>query len=301
MVETFEEQLVSISRIIKPEGYGLDDATIPLAVNALEEIDVKYGPDSDDPHPYHNAQHGIDVIRRGVRLTNILYPYLRSDHRPKIFDLDFAIGSWHDIEQSLVAPGANERASARSAVRAVSQLEGPLNNKKFKHRLELGIIATTAAEAEDGKITQPYVKKDAHDPVKLIAAYADINGVAMEGPARMLKDATNLALEIFGEEPTKDEFGNFLVSQAGFLTQRLNDGQVKSDLAYYFSKDEVDAIYKDTRKIFHPNIDAAVKIARAMQSRPELQGAMYRALNALSPEQIRSNGGKLLRRVARLH
>lgn len=294
MTRSYENQLDEIASTIQPEGYQLEATTIPLALRGIEMMDERYGPESDNPRPYHDGQHEIDVIRRSVRLTNILYPFITETKRRKIYELGFAVGAWHDVVQGMVTQGADERASAKVGLAALSELDSPLNTKAFKLRFKLGVLATEAVHGADGQITQPHMRSGSHDPIKYIAASADINGIAMEGPARMLEDATNLALEVYGEKPSKEEYGHFLVNQAGFLKDRLNDDQVVGDLSYYFPPDDVESIYAQTHKAFHPNIDAAVTIARAMKSRPELQRTIAGALTLLSPEQVKSKAGSLL-------
>jgi hypothetical protein len=269
----YERELTAITDLVEPPDQLVSSAAIAIGAEALSEIDAKYGPDSENPLTFHDADHSLGVTRRAVRLTNILYPYMSPRHRAKIYDLDIIGGATHDFERD-VEPQENERISGEYAVAQVIELGGSqLNTAKFKKRLFDGILATAVEMKDDGEILQVNVQKGSHDPFKFVMSFGDINGIAMEGPKRMLSDATKLCDEVHGK-PTLDELCNFLVSQASFLRKRLNDPRVQSDIAYYFPED-TKQVYTDMRKAFRSNILSAYGMAVTFgERRPELRDSV---------------------------
>lgn len=267
--------------MVEPPECEVSPQAITIAAESLYAIDEKYGPDSDHSLSFHNGPHSLGVTRRAVRLTNILYPYMRPQHRVGIYDLDFIGGSMHDIEQDL-EPGENERVSGEQAIACAIEADVPgIDTPAFSKRLFDGIQATAVQMRENGEVVQVNVQNGTHDPFKFVMSFGDINGIAMEGSKRMFNDATNLCYEIHGGEPTLDQLYEFLSNQAVFLRQRLNDGRVKSDIAYYFPND-IEDVYQDMRAAFHTNILAAHGIAKSLgDRRPELQGAVSAAIKGI--------------------
>lgn len=279
MSADYEREIVAIADMVEPPEQQVTPEAIAIATAALYAIDEKYGPDSDNPLSYHNGDHSLGVTRRAVRLTNILYPYIRPRHRVRIYDLDLIGGSVHDFERGL-GRIEDEDVSGDYAVARVTELGGPkINNAKFKKRLFDGIQATAVDPQKNGDIVQMNLQKGSHDPFKLVLSFGDINGIAMEGPTRMFSDATNLCDEEEHGEPTLDERCNYLLRQRPFLRKRLNDPRIKSDIAYYFP-DDIEEVYKDMRKAFHSNILSAYVIASALgESRPELRDSVEAAVH----------------------
>ena len=295
MSVAFEEEIVNIASMVEPEGCEVSPEAIAIAAESLGEIAERYGPESDNPLSFHNADHSVGVTRRSVRLTNILYDYILPKYREGIYDLAVIDGATHDYEQSK-GPGESERASSDYAVGKVSEKGGPLNTDWFKKRLSLGIFATAVRMEDDGELVQSNLQSGARDPIKFIMAFGDINGIAMEGSSRMWKDATSLYYEIT-EEPTIDGLYNFLIGQAVFLKQRLNDGRVKSDIAYYFPKD-IEDVYADMHAAFHSNIISAHSMALLLGQMPELKipvEAAVRSIGALDRSLLGDLIGRALR------
>jgi len=262
----YERELTAIATTVEPPDQQVSPEAITIATESLYAIDAKYGPDSDHPLTFHNGPHSLGVTRRVIRFTNMLYPHIRPMYRTGIYDLGMIDGGTHDYEQ-LLGPGKNEEASGQYAVEQVEAIgTAAMNTKTFQKRLVDGNQATAVVMKEDGEIVQVNVQTGSHDPLKFITSFGDINGIAMEGRRRMLNDATRLAYEIYGE-PTLDQLYNFLVNQSFFLRKRLNDGRVKSDIAYYFP-DDIDEVYKVMRKAFHSNIVAAHTMALGFGKRP---------------------------------
>lgn len=294
MSTDFEREIVGIAQMIKPAGYELAPETISIAAESLEEIDRKYGPDSDHPLAFHNAPHSVGVTRRTVRLTNMLYPFIRAKYQDGIFDLAIIAGADHDHEQEL-GPDANEEASSEDAQHRVEEAGGVLTAEGFKKRLGDGILATTVEpRGDNNELVQVNLQTGTHDPIKFIMAFSDINGIAMEGSKRMWQDATNLYYEIT-EEPTIEGLFNFYANQADFLKQRLNDGRVKSDIAYYFPND-IEGVYGVMRQAFHKKIVSAHSLTLLLKQRPELRESVGIAAKTLDKSTLGGAVGKMLLR-----
>lgn len=295
----FEKEVAGVAALV-PEGYDLARETQPLAAACLELVDRRYGPASDHPLRYHNAHHSLDVTRRAVELAVILRPYMRAEYQHQVFDLAMIAAASHDYAQDATS-GENERNSARFAVEAVEQEDGELSRGDFTRRLKQAILATTAPMNEDGEIVQSNLQTGSHDPIKFNLAFSDINGIAMEGSQRMILDATNLYLEIIdgsGETFSVDGLYNFYLSQADFLRQRLNDGRVKADIAYYFA-DCINEVYGDMRDHFNENIKSAYALARYIKDHPELKSLIGVATKSADMSRVgRMIGEAITRRLA---
>ena len=50
----------------------------------------------------------------------------------------------------------------------------------------------------------------------------------------MFNDAARLAREKYGKGMTLRELNSYMLSQEGFLRKRLNDHQIKGDIAYHW-------------------------------------------------------------------
>jgi hypothetical protein len=295
----FGQEMAKIAAMVEPDDAQVHPDSIAVAVDVLHDIDERYGPDSDNPLEHHNAEHGLDVARRVTLLNNIIYPYVPPRYQPQLFDLGLVDGSGHDYEQGL-GPGANEKASGCYLVGKVSALGvSPINTVEFKDRLYDGIQATEIEEGEDGRIIQVNVREGSQDPLRWSMSAGDINGVAIEGSARMFKDATRICYEKKAGDPSLDELYDFLISQAAFLRQRTNDRQVMADMAYYFPNDVAD-VYDDMKQAFRPNILSAYRVATLLGARPELKNtvgvAVKRSLGVLD----RSLLGDLVGRAVEL-
>lgn len=292
MATDFEKEVVGIAALV-PEEHELEPETVPIAIEALEAVDGRYGPDGDNPRSFHNAPHSVGVTRRAVRMANILLPYVRPEYRDKFYDLSIIAGAAHDYDQDS-GPGTNEQNSANYAASLVEAADGKLNTQLFKDRLERGILATTVAMQPDGEIVQVDLSHGSHDPIKFSMAFSDINGIAMEGSKRMWRDATNLYYEIT-PEPSIEGLYAFLVSQAGFLSDRLNPGRVQADIGYYFGG-QVNEIYDDMYKAFHDNIVMSHGLAVKLGGRPELQNAIGFVARTIDRLHVGAEIGKMLTR-----
>jgi hypothetical protein len=188
-----------------------------------------------------------------------LYPYIPPRWQPKIYELAFTSPAGHDIERG---PDdlENVRLSGEHIVDLIEEKGGrELNTKIFKKRTFDVIQTTAAVRTEDGEIVQVNIQKGSHDPAKFIGAFGDKNGIAMEGPKEMIRNAVALSAE-FDHQLTLNGLVDFLGYQRQFLRQGLNDWRVKGDIGYYFPE-STDEVYKVMRRAFHGNIRSAHGLA----------------------------------------
>jgi hypothetical protein len=279
--------------MVRPDVELAPETTL-IVTQSLYDIDADFGPGSDNPLEFHNAPHDVDVTRRAVKIGNILYPYILPAYQDRFFDGLMIGGGTHDRYQHL-GPGLNEIASGEYAIGLIEAADGPLNTSFFKHRVMLADRSTEVSMGPDGRIIQVNLRQGAIDPIKFGVSFADINGIAMEGDKRMWQDATNLYNELTsaGEWSIGGLF-RFYVNQERFLGRRLNDYQVKGDIAYYLP-DSVDKVYRDMRQEYHDNIIAAHKLAEFIGSHPELEQSVGRIAGAVD----RTHAGRLVGRLIR--
>lgn len=160
--------------------------------------------------------------------------------------------------------------------------------------MPLGIQATKVEMREDGELVQTSLQTGSHHPIKFSTGFSDINGIAMEGSKRMLRDATNLYYEIT-EKPTIEGLYDFLIGQAGFLRQRLNPGRTKADIAYYFP-DDIEAVYGDMYRHFHGNIISARDLAVHIGDHPELKKSIDIIAKGIDKSRVGAAVGRMLTR-----
>ena len=271
MTLDYEKEVTGIAELA-PFPESVRPEAILIASRTLELIDVKYGLTSDQPLPYHNAPHSLTVCRRTMRLTNLLYPYIPPPLRVNICDLAIMGGPLHDVEQGH-DPHRNVVESAEHGTAMIEDQGGVhLNNPQFKHRLHEMIIGTEAQIDKSGRVFQPNIRSGSHDPAKFKLAFSDICGIAMEGPRRMINDATNLCYEIFGT-PTFEQYFTFLKSQVSFMRHQLNDHVIMANIAYHFPANQPN-VYAALHGAFHENIIAAHGLATVLNERPEMEGIL---------------------------
>jgi hypothetical protein len=290
----FEKEVAGIVALV-PQGIKLAPETALIAAGALEEVDRDYGPESDNPHDFHDAPHSVGAIRRGVRLANMLYPYIRPIHRRRFHDLVIVGESVHDRYRDR-APN-NEAESAEFGVKKVEEADGPLNTKSFKRRLPYGVMATAVTIESDGRVVQHNMLRGSRDPIKFVMGFGDKNGIAMEGEKRMWSDAADLYYEV---TPSSEQTVEGLVAFIGkgqkqFLRQGLNDPLIKAYIARYFPDDKK-AVYDDMHEAFHDNIASAHDLACKVSERPELQEAIGHIARRVDRSRVGPLIGKMIRR-----
>ncbi len=276
----WEKEVSELSKAVESRGVEICNESKTVATEALEEVDARFGEKSDNPLPYHNATHALDVMKRSFRITNAVLPYIYKPYQCKIYDLALIGSATHDIERGQ-EKSLDEKLSADFAVNMIrSRGHSPINQSKFISRLRDGILATKVTRRPDGNIQQVNLRKGSRDPFKLILATADINGIAMEGPKRMTRDAINLCYELHQGNPTSEELLDFILSQRAFLKERLSDKQIKPDLEYYF-KDSSKEVYELGRNEFHGTIDDAYSVAIKLANLPLVRNSIDSALSVV--------------------
>jgi hypothetical protein len=263
----YERELTAAAATVEPLGQKISPAVIAIGTDALYGIDARYGPASDNPRVAHDGPHSLAVARRDIELTNLLYRFIRPEHRKNIYNFGMLVATTHDWEQ-LLGYGANERASVDYLIDRVAQSREPeLNTPDAHSRLTAASLATTVEFRENGEIVQVNLRTGEPDPLTYITGFVDINGIAMEGWRRMLSDGSRHGREKFGPNMTLAQHYAFLATQQRFLRKRLNDYRIQEDIAYHFP-DHADEVYQVMRQAFHANILSAHGMAVNLGKRP---------------------------------
>ena len=67
-------------------GQQISPVIIDLGRQALQRLDVRYGPESDNPLGFHYGPHSLGVARRNIFLANLLYDFIPEEQQQGIFD-----------------------------------------------------------------------------------------------------------------------------------------------------------------------------------------------------------------------
>lgn len=237
------------------------------AITVLEPVDKQILQEKYDyikqrygDNPYHNHHHALSVTCRAQTIWSALSAALPESFCQQDQRLLAIASIGHDSEQSLPGFGENEQASATAAMLRVFD-EPTLQPLNAGIRLYDAIIATVVKRDDQGTIIQTNLRAGSRDPLKLVLAMADINGIAMGGVSTMIDDATNLFMEINGYRTCLDilahakDFARFLQTQAHFLNDRLQS--IDGDVDYYFeSEDERAAVKQVLAELFQPGKEA---------------------------------------------
>src|SRR5690349_4649767 len=92
----FESRVDELIGRIEADGPEIHPTVRSLATIALHSVEVRYGENSENHLPLHNAEHAIDVTERAIELTNLLYEYIPEEYRENIYDLILLAGLAHD-------------------------------------------------------------------------------------------------------------------------------------------------------------------------------------------------------------
>lgn len=267
----YTETLTTLTHELNVPRDAISDEMIDTGAEMLALIYKKYGdPASETYKEYHNDLHTLDVLRRSWILLN-----LHSSKFPQKFtDRDYAIIMFaalgHDIVHGTGGPtGEDERQSAD--LTALYMKRVGFTDTECERAKE--IILATVAGLENGSIVQKNIRSGSKDPLKLILATADINGIAMEGTQRMINDGFNLCLEMGNlsiqrviKETVKttadiikkpSSVVSFFGRQAKFLDDRLE--RLRGDFAYYYRDEEVEEV----NELYEETFTKATRDARA--------------------------------------
>ncbi len=236
----YAAQLQTLAVELEIPEDALSERGINVAVTLLEEHWHEHGDKSKETYkPYHDGEHPMNIVARVWRLIKIIETVIPDRFDSDMYELGMIASAGHDVKNESGLPvGDNERGSAERT--GVLMREAGYEEEQIT-RVQDGIIATTVGRNEDGAIIQTFIRTGSKDLLKFVLAEADINGIIMEGVSTMVRDATNLYLEInhfslndFFNEPTR--VVTFLRTQAGFLSDRL--AVMDEDLSYYLSDEE---------------------------------------------------------------
>lgn len=280
----FKGEVRELAGSVEPADQTISPEAQRLAAFMFAAIDDKYGKNSNSPNTHHNADHELNVAERSIEFANILYSYIPDEDKPGLYDALVLAAAAHDYEQDL-GPGDNERASAKFLIDTVLSSEDPeISEPYFANRLFDLVMVTEVAFGEDNNIEQTNLHAGSTDTAKFIFAFADINGIAMEGKDRMITDATNIFLELY-KNPTVESYKNFFMSQIPFLRRRLNDWRITSDIERYFPQfdEEVYLIMEDN---FHLNIITAYDFAKEISELKNIEDILGDILKTSNPLYI---------------
>lgn len=254
-----------------------------IAAIASRQLEVKYGAQSETPLAYHNKAHSVeDVPRRGLKLLRIHH-----DICPDLFDMSrapslvVAGGMLHDTVQ-LRGSMTNERLSADYAREIAPHYGFTYDEADLLHDM----IMSTVTQHIDGTVKQTMLEQTvSRDPLCLILATADINGIAMEGTKRMVGDSVNLTAEryqmdaanVLREKP--HEVMKMLGAQALFFGARLDT--IGSDLRLFYDEVTAQEIQSMYQREFSSFGSEAIRAARLLGRTPEI-------LNDLLPVDVSS-------------
>jgi hypothetical protein len=283
-MRNFEAAVDELIGQIEPEGYEFNETARSLATIALHDVELRYGESSDNSLPQHNAEHALDVAGRAIELTNLVYEFIPEKYQDNIYELALLVGVSHDWEQ-LLASG-NERASADYLIGLIEKTDDEeINNEWFKARAENGVMATEYEINDDGIINQFNLGRgkpedgEEPDPLEFIVAFADINGIAMEGESRMSEDVAGLYIERCqkkGENPSEEGLRGFIDYQPTFIKSQLDDEHMKPIIAHYFhhlepeDEEKENPVYEALKNKYNPNIRNSYKKAWKLRNTPEL-------------------------------
>ncbi|MEX2014843.1 MAG: hypothetical protein WD885_02815, partial [Candidatus Saccharimonadales bacterium] len=207
----------------------------------------------------------------------------------------------------------NEAASADYLIELIEKShDSEINNELFKERARRGVVATEYEIDEQGIIHQvnlgrgePEPDEDP-DPLEFIVAFADINGIAMEGEKRMSEDVARLYIEKCqqeGEEPTEEGLQDFVNYQPVFIKSQLDDERMKPIIAYYFhhiepaGQEKDNPVYTIMRKEYNPNIVNAYKKSRRLHNKPELLKGLGTAVRRADVIGLSEKLGEIIKHI----
>lgn len=277
-MRNFEAAVDQLVERIEPDNYEFNDTARSLATIALHDVELRYGENSESPLPRHNADHGLDVAERAIDLVNLLFEYIPDEYKDNIYELALLVSVSHDWEQ-LLGNGENEAASAEYLIKLIEKTsDEKINNDRFKERSSGGVFATEFAIDTKGVINQVNLLEGEADPLKFVVAFADINGMAMEGEELMPEELAKLFFEQSvqkGEEPSQESLQRLVDYQESFIRSQLNDYRMKAYIARYFphlepaeNSGEDNPVYTKMHEAYNPNIKNIYEIAKWLRGNP---------------------------------
>lgn len=292
-MKNFAPEVDQLVRMIEPEGVSVQPESREIAQRGFEELELRYGNDSDNPLSYHNAPHGIDTTARAINIGNMIFHLIPENYQYLFFDKIIVGTPFHDNER-FKGSGENERLSSERATTVIEEYDGSvLDTDEFKGSIHEGIMGTQAERGKGG-IVQVNLRKGSPDPFILVEASADVGAIPMEGSRRMIRDAVDLCFEE-NSDPTAQDIYDRLLTQAGFIRSVTHDSVVIPNMQYYLP-DTWQEVYKLLRSAFNPNTVSAYRTALLVEQSPHLQSALGHGIHMLDRLHVGSLIVKALER-----
>lgn len=249
----FQSELLAIEQdeqLAVPEGVITEEMR-QVGAEMLVAIYNKYGdPNSETFKQYHNHQHALDVLKRAWEQL-LLH---RSEFSERFTDHDYrllffaALG--HDgVHGNGGGLGTDEELSAEWTIPYMRRLG--FSDEDCMRVSEVICVTTVYKRESDGAIIQTYIREGSEDPLKLIMANADINGILMGGIPAFANDVLNLWLEnnkkAAGDiAEHKEELATFFGTQLEFVETRVKE--LWGDFQYYYKEDaqKISQLYEET-------------------------------------------------------
>ncbi len=242
--ETAQTYAGQIYTIIDQVGLSAETISPEAIIGGSEillDIHARCGdPNSETYEPYHNDQHALQVLSRSWRLLQLLQKIMPEKFSGSDYEALLWASLGHDVVRGTGGTlGEDERQSAQLI--AARMQEAGCEDTMCEQVADI-ILTTIVEHDEQGRIKQTNIRSGNKDPLRLILATADINGVAMEGIPTMINDVFNLYMEVRHRTvadmvANPEEVIEFFFSQAQFLESRLET--LSGDFAYYFTQEEV--------------------------------------------------------------
>lgn len=261
-----------------PRGV-MSDEDIAFSAGLLDEAYKIHG-DPASPHykEYHNTEHDFYVLRRAWDVWGALRNRMPDKFDTNGFKLLLFSVCGHDLFLGNEAKeGSDERRSGKFTMRRMLAAGyAPEEGQRVREAID----TTAVKRDEKGRITQYNIRQGSKDPLKFVLAYADINGVPMEGIPTMIRDALNLYMESSGtslkelSHNPKKALG-LMLTQADFVQDRLDD--MDGDIAHYFDGKEREMVKEVLDEKYSRTSREALVLARRMKDLPDLAETAIKA------------------------
>ncbi|HYF96791.1 MAG TPA: hypothetical protein VD947_01995 [Patescibacteria group bacterium] len=285
---------VEIERVvdrISPIEVKTDPIVPVISGIILDDIDSRYGEQSEKPLAHHNAFHGLERADRTVEVTNLLYPDIPEEYSEGIYSLGILDGTAHDWMQDFKVFGLNEELSAAFLGFMLKRADREdLFDDRFMARAFSGIRVTTAVTETDGNVHQPYLLEGKPDPNKFIQAFTDVDAIALGGMEEMFKTCENIVKELY-KDPSPRQFYDFLRMEEPFLRKRLNPIRMMAVLGHFFPVNAKE-VYEKMYDSYNKNIVDAYEFAQEVGRRSDIADEIGEALRAGEYEGIGQLIGK---------
>jgi predicted metal-dependent HD superfamily phosphohydrolase len=146
-----------------------------IAAEAVSEINIMYGPESNEPLPYHDREHTLDVIRSGTAIAQLALRAGRIDDDD--IPLLLIAESMHDYVKTRGATFKQDEIASAAAAQDKMSASGEFSDNDI--RTVGRIIISSAARTEGDRIIQNVTRPD---PLAEIIADADLSHLGSSTP-----------------------------------------------------------------------------------------------------------------------